>query len=364
MISLRKEVLEDIILVILALFLLFFVNYINSKSIKVKDEWYEEKLQAAFLMEECLEEVKRERLRRNIPINKEIDIRETGLIGFDITPITTTLGSLEAKRTSINPDFAAVVVDMMKNSKLKPKDSIAVNFSGSFPALNIAVLCASEVLDLNPIIISSIGASTWGANIPGFTYMDMENLLYQKGLINNRSLAISRGGAGDLGKDMDKETIDAIVERARGYGLEIITEENLKVNISKRYDFYRKKGKNIKAFINVGGNIISLGTSLDTTNFPPGIIIDKNVKINEKSGLIQLFLSRNIPVIHLLNIKKLALDYGLPVDPSLPIVIGDSDAYYTIRYNMTIAILTFCLSGFTILLLGKKKREINDCYKF
>lgn len=359
MINIKKISLEDIILLVLALFLLFTIDLIEVKGIKAKDRWYKEKLQAARLMEKCLVEIKRERLRRNIPINKEYDARETGLIGAEMTSITTTSGSLEAKRTSVNPDFAAVLVDMMKSIKLEPKDRIAVNFSGSFPALNIAVLCAVEVLDIEPVIISSVGASTWGANIPNFTYIDMEHHLYKKGLISHKSLAVSRGGAGDLGKDMDKDTIESIINRAEKYGSKIITEEDLTANIDKRYAFYKEKGKNIKAFVNVGGNIISLGSTPNLGNFSPGVISNKRINTDEHSGLIQIFLSNEIPVIHLLNIKKLALEYGLPVDPRHSIVIGNSDIYYTFQYDLTTLLFAFCLTCFAILFLGKKKRRKN-----
>ena len=71
---------------------------------------------------------------------------------------------------------------------------MAVSFSGSFPALNIAVLSAARVLDLHPVIISSVGSSMYGANQPEMTWLDMERILADKGLFPYRSNAASLGG--------------------------------------------------------------------------------------------------------------------------------------------------------------------------
>ena len=56
---------------------------------------------------------------------------------------------------------------------------------------------------------------------------------------------------------------------------------------------------------------------------------------------------------------RLALEYGLPVDPRHSIVIGNSDIYYTFQYDLTTLLFAFCLTCFAILFLGKKKRRKN-----
>ena len=40
------------------------------------------------------------------------------------------------------------------------------------------------------------------------------------------------------------------------------------------------------------------------------------------------FAARNVPVLHLLNIKRLALDWGLPFDPVPLPTIGESKRVY------------------------------------
>ena len=73
---------------------------------------YRAMVRAAEQMKSCMAELKAERLRRGIPIDEETDRFSTGLLGTDFTAITTTLGNLEAKRTSCQPDMAALVCDL------------------------------------------------------------------------------------------------------------------------------------------------------------------------------------------------------------------------------------------------------------
>lgn len=47
------------------------------------------------------------------------DTHKTGMIGDEYTPITTSLGSEEAKRTTANPDMAALLVQMLTEGRGK-----------------------------------------------------------------------------------------------------------------------------------------------------------------------------------------------------------------------------------------------------
>lgn len=66
-------------------------------------------------------------------------------------------------------------------------DTVAVNLSSSFPCLNLAVLCALDAMELKGIVINSVGASTYGANLPDFTYLDMEHFLVERQYLSNHS---------------------------------------------------------------------------------------------------------------------------------------------------------------------------------
>lgn len=356
----KKFKKADGIIIVIAVFILAFTFFIKGERVKVKDKWYSEKIEAASLMDKCMKEIKEEKLRKNIKIDKKYDINSTGLIGIEMSSITTTSGALEAKRTSTNPNFAAVIVHMMKKAGLKEGDRIGANFSSSFPALNIAVLSACEVLKVKPVVISSIGASTWGANIPQFNYMDMEEHLYNRKLLSNKSTAVSIGGAADVGKDMDPKVVEEILKRAKGYGRTIIHQEDLQENIKERYGIYTENNNSIKAFINVGGNIVSLGETADSADIPPGLIKIDKYKVNSKSGLIQLFLQKNIPVIHILNIKKLASDYGIGIDPTPLPKVGEGEIYYAYEYPFKTILLVLSITILLIIIYGNKVRSKYD----
>ena len=72
--------------------------------------------------------------------------------------------------------------------------------TGSMPGANIAVLTACRALGVIPITITSVGASQWGANLVDFTWLDMESILFENGLISSRSIAASIGGRNDMGR--------------------------------------------------------------------------------------------------------------------------------------------------------------------
>jgi poly-gamma-glutamate system protein len=139
--------------VLIALFSLAGMLAVERYRIEDKKPQYQKKVQASRLALEAMELVKSERLRRGIPIDKEADPAASGLIGSFVTSVTTDAGNLEAKQTAINPNWAAVIVDLLQQANVKERDQVAVSFSGSFPALNIAV--ALKTLNLRPTIISS-----------------------------------------------------------------------------------------------------------------------------------------------------------------------------------------------------------------
>ena len=317
-------------------------------------EDYEEKLQAAERTQTCIQAIHDLKQEMGVAINTASDINDTGVIGQDFSLITTTLGELEAKRTSTNPNMAAVVVDMFHELGLQPGDKVAINCSGSFPALNIAVMCAVDTLGLDPMLISSFGASTHGANDPELTYLDMEHYLCEQGLLAHRSDYFSIGGMEDMGKEMDPQTVETIVERLKGYGYPFFCDDDLLHNVRTRYQMYRDYG-DIKCFINVGGNDASFGDSSVMVHTDGGILTRLSERDNS-TGLVQLFLKDGTPVIHLLNIKSLAAEYGLPIDPSPVPPVGEGGVYYTYDYNRGLAAAGLLLAA-AVLWLGRPVRR-------
>ena len=164
-------------------------------------------------------------------------------------------GNLSAKQTSINPNFASLIVHFLKELGVGKGDVVAANFSGSFPALNICVLAALQTLKVNPVIICSASASQWGANFSGFLRIDMETLLNAKGIFRFRSVAASMGGLNDRGEGMMEEGREMLVSGIRRKGLPFINPKTIEENLDLRMGIYHQFGAP-KAFINIGGAMI------------------------------------------------------------------------------------------------------------
>lgn len=290
---------------------------------------FQEKLEASALSQRCMDYIREQKADLGIAVDGAADINGTGMIGQSYSAITTTLGSLEAKRTSINPNMAAAVVDMLHELGVERGDRVAVNCSGSFPAMNISVLCAIQTLGLEPVMMASFGSSTHGANDPAFTYLDMEYALWDAGLLEHRSDWFSVGGMEDLGKEMDPQVREQVTARLEGLGYRLFYEEELLENIRRRYALYNQE--EVVCFINVGGNDVSFGDS-NVIVHADGGILTKLSENDHSTGLVQLFLRGGVPVIHLLNIKSLAAQYGLPFDPTPMPDVGEGGVYSVRAY--------------------------------
>lgn len=302
-------------------------------------------LEATARTRRAFEAVHAERERLGFPADPADDPNGTGMVGPMYTDITTTLGALDAKRSTTNPNVAAMLVDMLLSIGLEPGDRVAVNLSGSFPCLNIAMLCAMDTLGLEGIVLYSVGASTYGATIPSFTYGDMEHFLYTEGLVSTRSAGFSLGGQDDLGLEMPEDLRLEIVERLSGYGYAYLSYDEMQENIQARIQLY-EEGRPVRCFVNIGGNLVSFGASSSMATTPGGILT--TLPSGERgNGLTQHYLRAGVPVLHLLNMKGLLPEYGLPVDPVPLPPDGSGGVYFENAYNqpLLLALLATSLGG-------------------
>ena len=329
------------VLGILALIALIFFLAVENGKVDVKRKWYDQKLEASQLAFKSAEYLKEFRLHKGVFVDPVNDPNETALIGQDITPITTDRGYIESKLTSTNPNFAAIIIDMLEEAELEKNDVVAVAFTGSLPGVNLAVLSALQTLNLKPIIITSVGASNWGANDPYFTWLDMEKELYKAGIIHFKSVAASIGGGLDRGRGLSPEGRNLITEAIQRNGVEFIDEEYLENSIKKRMDIYNNlSGKQkIKAFINVGGGISVLGSTENDQFIPSGFSQSLPMMNYPTRGVLIRMAENKIPVIHLLNITQLAHKYGLPVSPTPLPQPGKGEIFIRKQYSMTLAVV-------------------------
>ena len=325
-------------LVALALFsvLVFILAELTARP--EKQRYFEEKLKAANLAALAQATIRGYGEGIGLKIDPQNDPFRTGLIGQERTELTTDRGIVASKILSTNPNFAAAFIALLHQAGLKPHDVVAVGMTGSFPGWNIAFLAACKALDLRPLIITSVGSSDWGANIPSLTWLDMERILDEKGLWNFRSVAASIGGASDSGRGLSPEGRDLIREAIRRNGALLIQEGNLEASILKRLEIYEaaRKGQKIACYVNIGGGAASVGGTRNAKLIPAGLSRHLAVRNFPVRGVINRMAEEGIPVIHLHSVKKLAPRYDLPdtVTDKAP-EVGQGKLYFKDRYSVT-----------------------------
>jgi poly-gamma-glutamate system protein len=304
---------------ILVLFIISFLFFLLARFIPYRrgDTVSEDMINASDIMEEALVVLKECRSERGLHLDTESDPNQTGLIGVESSPLTTTIGNLEAKRTTTNPNFAALVVFLLKKAGVERGNTVAVGASSSFPALIVAALSAAKAMDLHPLIINSLGASQWGANSTDFHWLDMLNCLLESGIFGFQPIALSLGGERDKGEDMNPLGRSFLLEEMNKSGFPIIDDSDLRENVEYRMQLYEKSaGTNkIKAFINIGGSWANMGTDAEVLKLEPGLVKIRQLPPLGSRGVIFEMASRNIPVIHLLFVRGLVERYGLSWDP-------------------------------------------------
>jgi poly-gamma-glutamate system protein len=330
---------SNLVLGTLALFALLFLFVVEYDKKPYRKQWYAEKLAASKLSAKAFAAIKEERMGKGIFVDVVNDPYETAIIGQEFTPITTDYGNAEAKILATNPNFAAVFIEMLKTSDLQKGDVVAAGLTGSFPGLNISFLAAAEVLGLRVIAITSVGASNWGANDPDFTWLDMETLLLDKKLISNHSVAASIGGGLDRGRGLSPYGRELILKSIARNNVQLIQEEFLTKSIEKRLRIIAEKAQQqpVKAYVNIGGGIASLGHTVNGRIIPSGLSLTLPMQNFPMRGVIVHMAQKNIPVIHMLNIDRLAQQYGIPQNPETPPLPGEGSIYSDIRYNSTTA---------------------------
>jgi len=336
-----------LMLVAIALFI-----WVENSRVFISDKYYEEKLAASKLMQSAELAIKEYRNSAGIYIDEVNDPNRTAMIGDKQSPIITDRGDLTSKLTSLNPNFAAVIVEMFKEANLIKGDKIAISYTGSFPALNIAVLSAAKVLGLEPIIISSVGASMFGATDPDFTWLDMEEFFIQKNIFEYKSIAASIGGGRDLGRGLSKNGREIIIENINKQNIQLVREETLEQNIFKKMEIYKTTGEDdIALYVNIGGGLSSIGATINGRLIDPGLYRYLTLTNPPLKGTMLLFADEGIPVVHLLDITRLAEIKGLPLAPDPLPEPGNGSMFSDEKYNITVTTISFIILLILILIV-------------
>lgn len=310
--------------------------------------YYEEKLAATEMAARGMEKLYLTRVELGYAIDPSLDPGRSGMVGLTNSSVTSMVGDLPSKLASANPNFAAIFVDMLKETGVQEGDVVALGISGSFPALNLCMISALETLGAKPIVIASGSSSQWGANIPELLWIDMERILHDEGIIKTRSIAASLGGDNDRGLGLPENGIEIIRKSIEQNNLPLI-EKRVKDSADERMKIYSQNAgqKPIKCYINIGGGVVSTGRALGKESFKTGINLLPPPNIDQIDGVAPRFIKEGVPVIHIVNAALIAEQNGLPVPPTTYPEIGAGPVFIVNDYNriLTAVLLVLIVGG-------------------
>lgn len=320
----------------LFIYILFFISSIFFLLIRVIPEESDARLiikmkEASDLMAHALAALGECRFkgeRGSETVSGNLAVRDA-VLGQEMSPITTSLGSLPSKRTSVDPNFAGLMVFLLNEAGVEPHEIIAVGASGSFPALIVATLSAARVMEIHPVWICSLGASQWGANDPDFHWLRMWACLKEREIFYVDPVAVSLGGEGDIGGGMEADGVELLKYAAEKSGLPFIYEPDLKENVAQRMQLYRQAsaGQGIRVFVNIGGGIANIGTDYEILKLRPGLVTPAHIPPPERRGVLFEMADQGVKIIHLLYMKGLSSRFGIAWDPEGLPSPGESEIY-------------------------------------
>ncbi len=302
----------------------------------------EQKLEAVRLMERAESVIGAVERERGIVVDPRNDPTLSGLVGPEFTLITTDRGSQAAKSLATNPNFAAAATELMLEAGVRGGDLVAIGMTGSFPGLDLAVLCACRAIGAEPLVITSAGASMFGATDPDLTWLDMESVLARRGLWPYRSLAASVGGGDDIGRGLSPAGVRLLEQAIARNGVPQLRAATVFDAIRERTALYdsvaRARGRPLRLYVNVGGGAASLGGAYNERLIPLGLSRRLPVRNYPKLGVINVLGERGVPVIQLLQVSKLARRFGVVDAGGRPRPPDSGRLFAERRYNLWVVV--------------------------
>jgi poly-gamma-glutamate system protein len=254
--------------------------------------------------------------------NPALDPALSGLVGGGEGIFTTSLGQKEAKQTAAQSGWCRVVACLLDSLRIGPTDTVAVTMTGSFPGLNLAVLATLEAGNIPYRSVASLGASTYGANDSTFNWPTVEGWLRTRGLLRQGSVVVTPGGSGDRLNGQFLSTQRAAEEVLRGIPGSL-HPSNLPQAVELRRDVLGPR-EHLALLINVGGGHPVMGGNdygrsvpgglLGEADAPPAAVLAEGEA--GTPGVLQLYHEEGLPVLHFIDIVRLAHRWGLPSPPS------------------------------------------------
>ena len=338
----RPSIQKTRILVFLALINIIVYYFVSSSVVTFRASDYELKIASAEKMDNALNVLKKYGRKYPFLSRDPFDTRLV-FLNTETSPLLTDIGKYEAKSTVLKPNFSALIIDQFSKSDLNKGDTIAVSMTGSMPGANIAVLMACEAMELEYILISSLGASSWGATDMNLSWPKMEKILYDNNLISKVSDKFTYGGGADYlkrgtryrkiyGGESKRVSIDSLMISLYPnktmddlfilHGLsndEVLNDSTgtiLKTSINQRISFYEKSCPDgslscFDAYVNVGGGVASFGYKGKNKlkyNFgyvKANDVLDALPSFEKRNSVMAKFAESNIPLINITEIEKL-----------------------------------------------------------
>jgi poly-gamma-glutamate system protein len=317
---------------------------------------YEKMIHAARRMNAAISQVQKLRKEKGLSVDLSLDPIHSGFIGVEFSPITTTVGNLTAKQTAVNPDFAALYIHWFNQLGMKNNDRLVIHASASFPALSIAAIIAAEVYGLQPVIFSSAGASSFGANLPEFTYWDIEHSLFQDGIIHHHTQYATPGGQNDNGMSFWPGGMQIVVNAAQRIQYNLHIPQNLDSAITEKINIIEHI-PDLQLFVNIGGNQAATGRSSCSLKIPVGLITSPLDCDAQSRGLIHLVSMKGIPVIHMLQIRDIAAEYGLSLDPLRDMDPGNSGIYFTYTHSRWLPAVSILFVILNLIIISRIRKK-------
>ena len=363
----RPQIQKTRFLVLIASITMLTIFWVSNSIELIPADDIKEKSLATEVMHEYLQVIKEIPGNNN---NTEIDLYNSGLIGEAFSPITSIFESednqfLNSKIACTHPNFSALIVNLFDEAELNSGDTVAVHLTGSLPGANIAFLSACKALDITPVILSSLSSSSWGLNKPSMTWLDIESYLYNNKFTDFKSIAVSIGGEGDTGENLNDEGIEILEENIIANESILINEKNLESNINKKLRIYSNymPVENYSAFINIGGNPSSIGPGAGKDTMKVGVVFPLEIMdiVDEHNSFVgsiaHKFLNNEVVFINIKNINILASQVGL-YPPNISIEKNKGSLFYAEEsYNILTILIALMINLVIISIVGVRSHN-------
>ena len=359
----RPQIQKTRILFSLAMLIMVMVYWAVNSYEQHETYGFDLKVKSVEIMKNAINSLREEFIIREINNGEDSLAFGSFLLGPQNSIIQTTKGSKVSKLSTLNPNFAAMIMEMLIELELDSSSKVAVSYTGSYPGANIAVLSALEAMNLEASIISSCGSSEWGATYPEMTWIEMENHLNEVNNISNKSKLGSIGGGFDLGSQLNQEGRKVCEIAIYSNKMKPLHEKDPKENVKKRMQYYYQNNELgvIDLFINVGGGIYTTGDSLKRNSLQVGIIYPGDINLDINQTVLERFLDLEVPVININHIERLTEWYELPYPPNNKNKIKKGNLFYSHKkYNLKVILTAFFIATGTVLFIGiVSHREIK-----